>query len=291
MFGYVRYDYPNLFIKDFMLYKAVYCGLCKGIASSCGQKARLGLTYDVAFLSALLHNIAGIDLVIEQKNCFEHAIKKRPIAKADEMTRELGALNTVLVYYKLVDDAQDHKKGRTKRLWFQKGFKKAKKAYPELVEIIEHNLREQARVEKANSSSPDEAAEPSANMMRELSVHFLKDKSTEFTQALFYGLGKWVYLIDALDDYEKDGEKGNYNPFVQSYGANKREALMQNQGKEITFLFDTLFYSIRENLAKVRFYFNRDLTDNIILRGLPIETARVMKGEARIPQKEQVKIK
>ena len=67
MFGYVRYDMPNLYIKDFMLYKAMYCGLCKGIGASCGQAARVGLTYDVAFLSALLHNIAGIDRSEERR--------------------------------------------------------------------------------------------------------------------------------------------------------------------------------------------------------------------------------
>ena len=57
MFGYVRYDIPNLYIKDFMLYKAMYCGLCKGIGASCGQMARVGLTYDVTFLSIILHNM------------------------------------------------------------------------------------------------------------------------------------------------------------------------------------------------------------------------------------------
>ena len=32
MFGYVQADTPYLFIKDDILYKAMYCGLCKGIA-------------------------------------------------------------------------------------------------------------------------------------------------------------------------------------------------------------------------------------------------------------------
>ena len=86
MFGYVRYDMPNLYIKDFMLYKAMYCGLCKGIGASCGQAARVGLTYDVAFLSALLHNIAGIDVTVEQAHCAENLIRKRTIAKLDELT-------------------------------------------------------------------------------------------------------------------------------------------------------------------------------------------------------------
>lgn len=95
MFGYVRYDLPNLYLKDLMLYKALYCGLCKSIGASCGQMARVGLTYDVTFLSALLHNMTGTNITVEKQNCFEHRLKKRPIAKVDELTKELGALNTV----------------------------------------------------------------------------------------------------------------------------------------------------------------------------------------------------
>ena len=127
-------------------------------------------------------------------------------------------------------------------------------------------------------------------MMKALSDHFLKEKKSEATGELFYGLGKWVYLIDALDDFEKDGKKGNYNPFVLSYGRMTKKELMEKEGEEIRFLFDTLFYSIRDNLAKVPFSFNRDLTDNIILLGLPAETARVMKGEKCTKQKHDQKL-
>ena len=288
MFGYVKYDLPNLFIKDYMLYRAMYCGLCKSIGKACGQRARIGLTYDVTFLSALLHNIAGIDVKIEQQNCFEHAIRKRPIAATDPLTEELGALNTVLAYYKLTDDIEDGGKGRGKRLWFKKGFKRARKNYPELVSLVETFMKEQARAEKERVASPDIAADPTANMMRRLSDHLLKDKATEATGEFFYGLGKWVYLIDALDDYDKDFKKKNYNPFVLAYGRNSRAELMERDGEEIRFLFDTLFFSLRENLAGITFSFNRDLTDNVILRGIPLETERVMKGEKRRKMQEKI---
>ncbi|MDE7158661.1 MAG: hypothetical protein K2N74_03715, partial [Clostridiales bacterium] len=89
----------------------------------------------------------------------------------------------------------------------------------------------------------------------------------------------------ALDDFEKDGKKNNYNPFVLSYGKMSLKELMEKEGEDIHFLFNTLFYSIRENLAKIPFHFNRDLTDNIILLGLPAETKRVMQGEKREKQK------
>ena len=280
MFGYVRYDLPNLYIKDLMLYRAMYCGLCKGIAQSCGQAARLGLTYDVAFLSVLLHNITETDIRIEKQNCFEHRLKRRPIAETDDLTRELGALNTVMVYYKLTDDILDKSRGRSRRVWFKKGYKRARKQYPELVKIVENYMIEQAKTEKRNSDSPDMAADPSAQMMQTLSRHFSKEKANAATDKLFYALGKWVYLIDALDDFENDRKKKNYNPFVLSYDCKTRAELMERYGEDIAFLFDTTFYDMREGLSGVKFYYNRDLTDNVILRGLPAETARVMKGEA-----------
>ena len=288
MFGYVRYDIANLFVKDLMLYKALYCGLCKGIAASCGHKARVGLSYDVTFLSALLHNMTGTDVVIERKNCFEHAIRKRPIAKADELTQELGALNTVLLYYKLTDDVLDGEKGKGKRLWFKTGFKRAKKRYPALVELVEIYMKEQATQEKNGTDSPDIAADPTANMMQKLSRHFLGEKASESSDELFYSLGKWVYLIDALDDYDKDKKRGSYNPFIKAYRAESKDALIKERGEEIGYIFDTMFYAMREGLAGVKFYFNRDLTDNVILRGIPLETMRVMKNEQ--PTKMTVKI-
>lgn len=287
MFGYVRYDMPNLYIKDFMLYRSIYCGLCKGIQKSCGQKARMGLTYDVAFLSAILHNIAGQDIKIEMQNCFEHAIRKRPIAQVDALTEELGALNTLLAYYKLTDDIHDSGRGRTKRLWFKTGYRRAKKKYPKLTELVEKYMKEQSVVEKERFST-DRAADPTASMMRSLSVHLLKDMATEATGELFYFLGKWVYLIDALDDVDKDIKKGSFNPFVEEFGCKSRQELMEKCGDGVGFLFDTIFYSLRENLSKITFHFNRDLTDNVVLRGIPLETMRVMQGQKR--QKMQNKI-
>lgn len=288
MFGYVRYDLPNLYIKDMMLYKAMYCGLCKGIAASCGQAARMGLSYDMTFLSALLHNMTGTDIKIEKQNCFEHRIKKRPIAVVDELTAALGALNTVLCYYKLTDDIEDSGKGHGKRLWFKKGFKRAKKNYPDMVRLVEEYMKAQSASEREKCASPDMAADPTALMMQSLSDYFLKEKATEHTRRLFYELGKWIYLIDALDDYDKDKKKNNYNPFVLAYASESKQALMQQNGEEIRFLFSALFYDMREALGNVTFYFNRDLTDNVILRGLPLETERVMKGLP--PKKMSVKI-
>jgi hypothetical protein len=87
-----------------------------------------------------------------------------------------------------------------------------------------------------------------------------------------------VYLIDALDDYDKDVKKNAYNPFRLAYGAESKCALIEAQGEELHFIFGTLFTEIRERLSRLPMGFNRDLVENVLLRGLPTETARVMKG-------------
>jgi hypothetical protein len=239
----------------------------------------MGLSYDVTFLSVILHNIAGVDVKIEKSHCLTHHIRSRQMAEVDEFTRQLGAFNTALVYYKYTDDIADGDKGYGKRLWLVNGFKRMKKAYPEIERIVRENMANQSRVEKNRTDSLDIAADATANMLAEFCDYVLGEKGTPATHNLFYAVGKWIYLIDALDDYDKDKKKGAYNPFVLAYGAPNRERLMASEeGKKIEFAFHSIFYDIRACLSQIEFHFNRDLSDNILLLGIPKTTEQVMKG-------------
>jgi hypothetical protein len=200
------------------------------------------------------------------------------MADVDEMAKQLGAFNTILVYYKYTDDIADGDKGKGKRWWFSSGYKRAKKAYPEIENIVRECMAEQQRTEAAKTDSLDKAADASATLIAKVCDYILGEKRTDYTYKLFYSVGKWIYLIDALDDYDKDVKKGAYNPFVLAYNEGGRCALIENHKDEITFVFHSLFYDIRECLSNVKFYFNRDLSDNILLRGLPMMTKKIMEG-------------
>ena len=279
MFGYVRPDTPYLYIKDQTLYQALYCGVCKGIGQSCGLAARMGLSYDVAFLSALLHNLLGIDVKVEKQHCLTHCIRVKQMAEVDELTKTLGALNTELAYYKCVDDFQDRDRGGVKKIFFARGHRLAKKKYPTLCEIVRACIQEQEKLEKAQVDSLDRAADPSATMLAKISDELLGEKKTPDTYALFYDLGKWIYLIDAVDDYDKDFKKNAYNPFRLAFGAASKCELIERNAADLQFLFGTLFSDVQERLQALQMGFNRDLIDNILLRGIPAETRRVLSVE------------
>lgn len=276
MFGYIQPDAPYLFKKDEKLYQALYCGLCKSIGKGCGQCARTALTYDMAFMSALVHNIKKEDVIIKKVRCAIHWLKRRPVALIDDTTVLMGCINTALAYYKLCDDKADGDKKGIFRHLYKKGLKRAAKKHKAAVEMVREFTAKQSALEKDGCSVIDMACEPTAELMKKLSAYALGKYSTPETEALFYDLGKWVYLADALDDYDKDVKKGRYNVLYNAFKIPcKADAVRENE-RELNFLFDSLFADMRINLSKIKFHFNHDLTDNIILRGIPLKTRRLI---------------
>lgn len=286
MFGYISPDVPYLFKKDEQLYKAMYCGLCKSIGAGCGQTARTALTYDMAFTSTLIHNIRGEDVKIKKERCALHLIKRRPVAQKDETFIAIGCINTALAYFKFCDDKADGERRGALRHLYKKGFKLAQKKHPQAVKILERYTARQAALERDGCAVIDCACEPTADMMSELSAYLLGEFATENTQKLFYNLGKWVYLIDALDDYDKDVKKGRYNVLYNVYRSPcKAEAVAAGE-EELKFIFDMLFAEMRQALAGIKFYYNHDLTDNIILRGIPLKTRKLFYGGCGVSGKK-----
>lgn len=277
MFGYVKTDLPNMYVKDTVLYKAMYCGLCKGIGKVCGQKGRLALNYDLTFLSVFVHNILDLDVNVENQRCIIHQIKKRPVAVPDKVTERIAALNVILAFHKLNDDVIDNNKGRLKRCFFKGAYKRAKKAEPILDSIVSKRYKELLEYENKKCDSIDMAADPFANMMQDIVCELLKEKYNENIGQLAYNLGKWVYLIDALDDYDKDKKKSNFNVFANAYpDIESKQGLIKEKGGEIVFIFSNIFEQI-DNLSKsMNYKFNHDLIDNILLRGLKTQTKQIM---------------
>ncbi len=277
MFGYVRTDLPNLYIKDSVLYKALYCGLCKSIGGKCGQCGRFTLNYDLTFLSALFHNLCGKDVEIKHERCILHWFIRRPVAKNDALTERIACLNVILAHYKLADDISDENRGRGKSALIARAYKRAREAEPKLDAIVKKHYGTLVAYEKTNGDSIDIAADSFGSMIREITAELLGEKTAPEAENLGYNLGKWIYLIDALDDFDKDRKKGQYNPFVNAYGdaADKKELCVRYE-KELDYIFGTILQAIAEDGRKLKYGFNHDLTDNILFRGLGVRTKYVM---------------
>lgn len=76
MFGYIVPDKPELKIREYEIYKACYCGVCKAIKRRHGNIPRLTLTYDTAFLALLLTSLADEEPHIKDAGCILHPLKE-----------------------------------------------------------------------------------------------------------------------------------------------------------------------------------------------------------------------
>jgi len=278
MFGYVNFCHENISPEDREVYKSYYCGLCKEIGKK-SQKFRLSLNNDLTFLSIILSAVVCEEPEISKdKRCVAHWFKKHDEAWVDKITEYTSDMNILLVYLKIVDDAADEGKLPSKML---KGILKSDamsvcEKYPKLSKGIIENLKKLSLLEKNYSNSIDETADCFAKILELLfAPDFILDRENrEILKWMGYNIGRWIYIIDAYSDIEKDLKTNSYNPFNQS-GIAKDEVFKKQ-------VYDSLTYTLN-NIASaydlLKIYRNDSLIKNILYSGLPMKQESIFKTE------------
>lgn len=217
MFGYVTVDKPELKVKDYYKYKAYYCGLCRTLKEKYGQTGRLTLTYDMTFAIILLTSLYEYETHLTKRRCPASPVK--PVAMLQSEITEYGAaMNIILSYYHFKDDWQDERSaaGFAAAKLMHRRAKQIEKNYPGQCAVIKKELRQLHHFEAAGSENIDEAAGCFGRLMAGLFV-YKEDMWSETLKRIGFYLGKFIYIMDAWDDLEKDIKKGNYNPLKKLY--------------------------------------------------------------------------
>ena len=214
MFGYVNVNWKELNQTQQDRYGAVYCGICRQIRERASQASRLCLRYDMAFLSLLLMSLYEPEESAGPNACLLHPIKKRPWV--DNAFVRYGAdMNVALAYYNCLDDWQDDGKvsARVMAQVLGKHFEAIESRYPRQCGAIRECIGELSRLEAENCPNPDEPANCFGRLMGELLV-FEEDLWAPTLRKMGHHLGRFIYLLDAAVDYDRDRKQGKYNPFL-----------------------------------------------------------------------------
>ena len=219
MFGYVLPCKPELKVKDWMRYRAYYCGLCKELGREYGLFSRFLLNYDLVLLALCADAARGQAPAPCHERCIA-SVTKHPVLPASSGTRLAANALALTAYYKLADDLQDEPFfKRLPKLClrpFIAHFRvRAANALPEANETFSRAGAQQIALEQCGCQSEDEAAEPTALMTQALfaaaAPHGAGEK--DFTR-MGYFLGKILYYLDAAQDYAADKKNGSYNVFL-----------------------------------------------------------------------------
>jgi len=214
MFGYVSAHKPELRMREFYKYKAYYCGLCKVLREKYGFLGQVTLTYDMTFLVILLTSLYESETKREERRCIVHPAKKQKML-FNEITEYAADMNIILTYYKLLDDWEDErsKVGFLGQQAYRRAFRELKESYPDKCEMIHNCLETLHRCEVQNEANIDVVSRCFGELMGELFV-YQKDTWEETLRQMGFYLGKFIYILDAYDDIEKDIEKKNYNALI-----------------------------------------------------------------------------
>ena len=283
MFGYVRPCPPELKCRDFDLYRATYCGLCRCMKERYGLVAPMFLSYDFTFLALLLWEEEQSFRPCSGR-CHAKPWVKKAMCPSTPVLEETADKSVILTYWKLMDgvaDEQGVKKGAsaTMAAMLKPAYRKAAKLYPEFDDGVQRSLSELGRLEQEGCPSIDRTADTFACLLRNAAGR--TGEQGRVLDQILYHVGRWIYLADARDDLAQDREEGKYNPLLLRYGETCDDESLK----------DTMDHSLELACAAFqlgRFGCRGPILENILYLGLPLIQKAVFDGSWTQIKKQKI---
>lgn len=264
MFGYINIVKDELKIKDYNTFRAFYCGLCKTQGMLFGNLSRISLSYDFTFLAILLSSLKTDGYECVHGRCLLHPMHKKIIVKRESTLEYCAYMSMALTYYKIKDDINDKTFSKKVAAYpvFAPHMKKISEKYAGKLAVIKDNLARLAEYEKSNIRNVDLTSDTFGKIMEE--IFDFDETNSVVLRILGYNIGKWLYTIDAADDFDDDIKHGRFNPFsAKDDLANAEPSVWYNLSEAA---------KAYELLSIVR---NKELLDNVIYLNLNATTSKI----------------
>lgn len=288
MLGYIKAYKPDLKIKDYEIYKGVYCSLCKNLGKRYTPLAQILLSYDFTFLALVKMSVSCVCPSFINNRCHYNPFIKCRTCRGENSDLNLCADAVVIMsYYKIKDNIIDGNFFKRVAMYFllpafSLMHHKAKRHSAELEKTIAKAMLDQKTIETSDKSNIDVAAEPTANALSKiLSFGENDEQQIKVLERLGYLVGRWVYIIDAVDDLKDDIKHNNFNPLKDKYFEFKTNNIEEVFGGYARQVLNTTAGEAAlafELLETKRF---RDILENILYDGLLSVGNTVLKTDGR----------
>lgn len=284
MFGYVRARRDTLDAEGLSGYEAAYCGLCLTLGRRRGFVARLFLNYDFAFLAMLLAP-ADAPCAAHCRRCMLHPIQGKPACGESRWLDTAADESVVLTYWKLQDTLADggflaRLTAKFLSLCLRRAYQGACLECPEFDNEVTFRLAELRGLEEEKCPSIDRMADCFARLLSAAAPQTGSGPRDRAVRQLLYHLGRWIYLVDAVDDLAEDRKAGRYNPVAARFPdwtEEDRIYLRRNLDHSLN-LAGTAFQLLERNNWQ-------PVVENILYSGLPGVEELVFSGRWRDHQK------
>lgn len=291
MFGYVLPKSETLSLRDYSMFRAMYCGICLTTKSRYGNLSRFTVNYDITAFALLALEAMRPPVEFGTCRCLGD-VRKKPYVKDSDFMRKMADVNILLCWYKACDDVADggRKHSVIKKI-LKNPYAKAAAELPEADRIISDSYAALRKAEEEKLASLDRVSEYFASMLEKLfaSVALTECKDEYYAaemRKLCYNIGKFVYLADAVDDIDEDFRAGRYNPVLAAmpdYEKGKPRDFKKRHRTQLEFSLNSTVNRAIESVNHIRLTQANDLVRNIIYEGLRAKTEELLAADKKLP--------
>ena len=279
MFGYIYVNEQELKLREITVYRSFYCGLCRNLHQKYGRMAQMMLNYDLTFLALLLSGLYEPDTVLEKHRCIPHPVRQH-LMTGNDAVEYAADMCVLLSYHKLKDDWEDERK-QTRRIGaglLRSAYTRVQEQYPRQVHAVEENIRLLHLAEQRNCRDIDYVAGLNGHYLAEVFA-WKEDAWADELRTMGFYLGKFIYLMDALEDVERDRKKGNFNLFSEdgSIWGNPKE-------EEIRGILTDIMTCAARSFERLPILQNAEIIRNILYSGVWYKYVAVKERQAKVKQ-------
>jgi len=280
MFGYIRPMQGELKVRELERFKAVYCGLCHALGKRYGLASRFILNYELVFLAMLLWD-DNESIVIKQGRCIASPCIRKRYCSGNKALDISAGYSVLLAWWKIQDSIADESfiksiPYRIAAAFLSRARKKAMRDYPIFSSAGSVQLSSLSAYEASAPGSVDGAADKFAKILQSAVSDELPEKVSRPMHELLYHLGRWIYIIDACDDYQDDAAADRFNPVAKLYPC---DTGISDEGKaalRATLMHSNNFVSSAFELLPENIW--SQIVGNMIYLGMPDACERVFEG-------------
>lgn len=293
MLGYVKACKPELKVKEYELYRGVYCSLCRSLGRRYSPLAQLFLSYDFTLAALLM-------LALPEEPCRFTACRcpyqpaKRCLKCGNQSVIDRCADGVIItVYHKIRDNLHD--KGIKNRLLALLLYpavslmhRKAARLFSQGERAVAEAMERQKAAEQNPDCSIDEAADPSAAALGAVFSADAEGDNKVILQTLGYMVGRYVYILDAADDLPDDLRKGNFNPFTKCAPDMQNAAACREFAERVVQMLNLTQHEAAAAFQLLQTKRMGNLIRNIIINGLDASASDVLakyNGGGKRPKK------
>lgn len=263
MFGYININQKILTEENKKAYQAYYCGLCRRLKTNCGTKGQMLLDYDMTFMIVLLTGLYELTNEESEITCALHPTKRRTVW-INEATDYAADMNLILAYHNLIDDWKDDKAYSKKALakMLDKDYERVKEKYPRQVAAIEEYMRKTEEVERCGETNLDAVAGLTGEMVGEVFC-WHEDEWAEELRTLGFYMGKFIYIMDAYEDYDADVRKKKYNPLKYTLKESK-----EDMDTFVRLVLTSMMSECAKSFERLPILLHADILRNVLYSGV-----------------------